>query len=148
MTRQSLADAKAFAILAELEGKKNIQEITDIFDAEGLIPFDPAEQKREMARDLIGRYRKRCVRAKDVQGELVNLTEDFDDGTRADYYKRFDTLTIDEGAQLLTWCNGRIAAERRKFYRYFVPLRKKHGRKLQRMLAFPLPERPEQPVPR
>lgn len=142
MGTQSLAEDKAMFLLSSLTERKSVYEIRDFLQKNDALGLDRDAAELAQTRHLIGRHRKRCLKAGEIQHELINLFELNDDGYKVEYYKPFGELNVDESAQLLDWCRSRCESEHKKFWRYYKPLKKKYGRKLQRLLNFDLPPQP------
>lgn len=146
MPRQCLRSREEAIAAEELgTGKVYIQEAVVHFERRGLIIVteDAIEEwKRQQARGILERARKYRRRTGEIQLEMVNLFETTEDGGREHYWRRFGKLTPAEGVVLLSQWNGRINYGLNEFYRYFDPLHKRHGRKLDQLLWFDLPPRP------
>jgi len=151
MTKQNLRDREIAIALENLQGKQSIQGIRDHLKKCGLInsDADAIEQwELEQTRKMVQEDRKRKSKGKgEVQLEWINLFELDDTGAKRQYYKKFGELTPQEGAQLLAYWNrcGRYADK--QFHRYYRPLVKKHGRKIQRLMTFAIPVKANQKEP-
>jgi hypothetical protein len=146
--RQSLHEQALFNAvsgLMEAGERKSIREIRDALKGLGLLEFDLDAMELEKAREALANHRRRCVKDRDVQREIVNLVDhvvgDDDEVKDVPYYKVFRALDAKEAAQLLETEHRKLKGQSKKFFRYYDPLRKRHGAKLQRMLQFDIPER-------
>lgn len=141
-TRKGTESDGAMDVLASISGRKTIVEIRDLLKIHGFIN-DMRKEARELviARQLIRRYRKRCVERDDPSADLVNLIAIDAEGNKDQYYKPLRELSDAEAALLLAKQHDRIAVEQEIFQRYYKPLKKRFGsKKLQKLLPFDLSE--------
>jgi hypothetical protein len=142
VTRQSLRQHAAFVALDSIEGRINIEEITDLLIKVGYIENDPEDYRRlqiEEARRTVRDHRKSKARTNQVQHELANLHEIDEKGHKRYYFRPCGELNAKEAAQHLGYWNGKIEEDKAQFARYYAFHTKRHGRKLQRLLDFPIP---------
>ena len=150
MTRQSLREHAAFAALDNIDDKMSVEEITDLLISVGYIESSPDDYRRyqiEQARDTIRAHRKSKQRAKDIQHELANLTEQNDQGVTVHYYKPCGLLDTREAAQHVTTLRRRHLLHARIYRRHADFQFRRHGDELQRLLDFMLPIRRRQASP-
>jgi hypothetical protein len=144
--RQSLHEQAIFVAVSEFAasgGKLTIDDVTAHLKKVGLIEIDVKEMERAKGRWAISIHRKRCVAAKDVQQELVHLTEEIvnEDGETVvvPYYRLFSAMDKHETVQAVTREYSQLKRKSKKFFRYLSGARKKF-RNITALLPFEIPD--------
>ena len=145
--KQSLHEQAIFVAVSEFAasgGKLTIVDVTDHLKKIGLIEeIDVRAMELDQGRHAISIHRKRCVQAKDVQQELVHLTEEIvnEDGETVivPYYRLFRAMDKHETVQAVTREYSQLKRKSKKFFRYLSGARKKF-RNFTDLLPFEIPD--------
>jgi len=134
---QNLRKHSAFVLLDGIEGRINVDEITDLLIDAHVIEDDPDDYRSYQimqARELIRAHRKSKQQTEDVQHELAHLFEIREDGSRDNYYKPCGQLTPQESLQHIQYWRTKVREDIGRLQRYKDFHVARHGRKLKRLL--------------
>jgi hypothetical protein len=144
---QSLYEQQVFNAISEFfasGGKNTIRDVTAHLKKMGLIVVDVEEMEFVKGRAAMRIHRNRCVKAKDVQMEIVHLTEEIvnEEGETevVPYYRLFRAMDKHEAVQAVTREYGQLKQKSKKFFRYLEGASKKF-RNFQQSLPFEIPQK-------
>ncbi len=139
---------KAREIMAGFAGRRPpIPRIADRFETEQVFELNVQQAKNDAARKIIKKLNDEACEEGRYEDRFFNFERIDKDGEKQQYYEQQAQATCDEWLSLTRIEANKTNRQISKLYEIIDIGTEKWGRKYQRRLNFPIPERPVADVP-